>query len=449
MASNFFTAFHRALQDPEAYYSFQKEMNSKAVEQVFFNFYGGVTTFEAIILPSELGRPTYETSNDGAIRVRPIGIHDFIIPEPCIFEGDREKIQKLINLHPVAYPDIRGQQPSTERPDASFQVGQTVYCSLVDGSSYKLTYQRDKKNTTSAIISFPCLTNPEGKSSKSLKEVFAKGGATTLGTPDLTAAQGAVSKGLVSVPKWDTLKEIAKSGIFNSILDHIALHESGGSYDIYNLGACSDCGFKGDATIKTLYGANLSQLSIATVKQKVMTNKSINGKAVFATGKYQIIPSTLERAIKEIPGCDTSEPYGKEQQDAFGLYLVFFRRKTLGKYLLGESVRVEDAQLSLAQEWASVHILEPVVRKGSAKQKTKGHSFRPDVQLQRYQSYYANYQLYKWNATTNDWDVQSDSNPDNANKTRALKTKKILEDQRKNFLESPNAEDIKKKFGLK
>jgi hypothetical protein len=288
----------------------------------------------------------------------------------------------------------------------------------------------------------------DGKTSQALSEVFAGGGATSLGAPDLTAAQGAISKGLTSVPNWSTLKEIGRSGIFNGILDHIALHESRGNYDIYNLGACSGCGFKGDATIKKLYGAKLSELSIATVKEKVMKNKVINGRSVFATGKYQIVPSTLKTAIEQIPGCDTSEPYGKEQQDAFGLYLVFFRRKTLGRYLLGGNIRVESAQLSLAQEWASVHILEPVVRKGSKKQKVRGRSYRPDVQLKKYQAYYANYQLYKWNKVTNTWDVQSDSNPDNANKTRALKTKSVLENQRKSFLASSSAEEIKKKLGL-
>ena len=74
MAFNFMTAFHRALQDPEAYYSFQKEMNSKAVEQVFFNFYGGKTVFEAVVLPIRLGT-TYEPGNK-VIRVRPLGIHE-------------------------------------------------------------------------------------------------------------------------------------------------------------------------------------------------------------------------------------------------------------------------------------------------------------------------------------------------------------------------------------
>ncbi len=97
MAFNFMTAFHRALQDPEAYYSFQKEMNSKAVEQVFFNFYNGRTVFEAVVLPIDLGT-TYEGS-DKILRVRPLDIHDFIIPEPCVFEGEPEKIPKLLKLH--------------------------------------------------------------------------------------------------------------------------------------------------------------------------------------------------------------------------------------------------------------------------------------------------------------------------------------------------------------
>ena len=55
MAFSFFTAFHTALQDASSYFSFQKEMNLKAVEQVFFNSLAGTTVFDAVVLPEDLG----------------------------------------------------------------------------------------------------------------------------------------------------------------------------------------------------------------------------------------------------------------------------------------------------------------------------------------------------------------------------------------------------------
>ena len=356
-------------------------------------------------------------------------------------------------MHPVAYPDNTAPQGgSEEKANSGLFAGQVVECFFADagpddaGNLRGLRY-RLKAQTTTARVNLSCI----GGQQPGAADAFEGGGAQpNLGSPDYTPARGGTSKGVEGVLDWQTLKEIGKTGIFNPILDHIALHESGGKYNIYNLGNCGNpCYFKGDGVIKTLYGAKLDELSIATVLQKVMKNKNISGRAVFASGKYQITPSTLQKAVEQIPGCDTNEPYGKEQQDALGLYLVFFRRKKLGEYLLGGGVKVEAAQLELAQEWASVHILKGVLRKGSKYQRVQGKDYRPDVQLKKYQAYYANYQLYKWNETKKDWDIQEDSNPDAANETRALKTKSVLENQRGSFLANPKANQIKKKFGLK
>ena len=102
---NFFTAFHNALSNPRAYSSFQKEMNLKAVEQTFFNSFAGKTSFRAVVLPEDLGSNSSNRSSAKILRVRPLDVHDFIIPEPCQFKSDPLKVKKVISLHPVAYPD--------------------------------------------------------------------------------------------------------------------------------------------------------------------------------------------------------------------------------------------------------------------------------------------------------------------------------------------------------
>lgn len=107
---NFFTAFQNALSNPSAYSSFQKEMNLKAVEQVFFNSLSGKTSFMAVVLTNtgDIG-----TKSDGfkSIRVRPLNIHDFIIPEPCAFSAPEAR-KRVIALHPVAYPILIGNLPA-------------------------------------------------------------------------------------------------------------------------------------------------------------------------------------------------------------------------------------------------------------------------------------------------------------------------------------------------
>lgn len=205
MAFNFFTAFHRALQDPEAYYSFQKEMNSKAVEQVFFNYYNGITVFEAVVLPVNLGT-TYEGS-DKILRVRPLGIHDFIIPEPCVFEGELEKIQKILNLHPLAYPDVNSpENGNTETADAGFAVGETVFCRLVEGRSHALVYERDKKGIFGLTSGFNCLSSIDGKTSEELKDLFAKGGYSPNSSGQSSAGvDNVIKKFAQDLPKPDLI----------------------------------------------------------------------------------------------------------------------------------------------------------------------------------------------------------------------------------------------------
>ncbi len=176
MAFNFFTAFHRALQDPEAYYSFQKEMNSKAVEQVFFNFYAGRTTFEAVVLPPQLGKLNF-TPDQRVLRVRPLGIQDFIIPEPCVFEGFPKKIKKVIDIHPLAFPeDNAPENPTNQTADVEFHTGEIVLCRLIDGSSFTLNYRRSPKSATGLTAGFSCLTNTGGTSAGEAQKAFAGGG---------------------------------------------------------------------------------------------------------------------------------------------------------------------------------------------------------------------------------------------------------------------------------
>ena len=78
MASyEFFTSFYAALSDPSAYVSFQREMNTKAVEQVFFNSLAGKTNFFAVVLGVTSGtlqsRPDRKKKSSGSA--------------PCCFSG--------------------------------------------------------------------------------------------------------------------------------------------------------------------------------------------------------------------------------------------------------------------------------------------------------------------------------------------------------------------------
>lgn len=178
MSFEFFTAFMRALQDKKAYFSFQKEMNLKAVEQTFFNSLAGKSVFEAIVLPEDVGS-NITVDGTRAIRVRPIGIHDFIIPEPCAFNTE-ENIRRVLALHPIAYPDSSAPSFSgnDKNPDSLPFDERVVECFFKTGpqSGGKLrglTYRLKTTRSSTSKINLDCLGVPP-----SSDQVVSPAGAT-------------------------------------------------------------------------------------------------------------------------------------------------------------------------------------------------------------------------------------------------------------------------------
>ena len=172
MRKNFFTSFYNALSDPATYYSFQKEMNLKAVEQVFFNSFSGKSSFRAVVLPADVipDALSSRSSKIKAIRVRPLDIHGFILPEPCE-EKNVERRKKIIAMHPVAYPDETFPVAGGNIEDAvPITTGMVVECAFADGPQSGrlrgLTYRKSNVYTTG--INLECF----GTVREDLKKAF-------------------------------------------------------------------------------------------------------------------------------------------------------------------------------------------------------------------------------------------------------------------------------------
>ena len=186
--SDFFTRFRKALSDPQAYSSFQNEMSTEAIIELKQNSLRGKTAFKAVVLPSDLST-TNTVSNSKAIRVRPLDIHDFIIPEPCVYK-DPSLIQKIISLHPVAFSkNIGGPQASQMEFTNPIIYGQIVTCTFGDGPQHgsgrlrALTY--DPETATYALgnrgMNLSCI-NPN--LNQNLQNAFSKGGYKPYGDPE-------------------------------------------------------------------------------------------------------------------------------------------------------------------------------------------------------------------------------------------------------------------------
>jgi hypothetical protein len=196
MAKGLFTALFNALSDPKSYYAMQKEMNLKAVAETFFNTLAGKTTFDAVVLPENIGDKIV-FDGQRAVRVRPLGIYDFIIPEPCDFD-DPSTRKRILSLHPIAYPDsieggtVRGADPLV------FETARVVECFFKDGPQSSgrlrgLTYRpKANKGLSGPNPNYSCLfgdTMPEGASG-----VFDGGGYSEFVGPPSPTTSGVLSE---------------------------------------------------------------------------------------------------------------------------------------------------------------------------------------------------------------------------------------------------------------
>lgn len=92
----------------------------------------------------------------------------------------------------------------------------------------------------------------------------------------------------------------------------------------------------------------LTQLTIAQI-QELQRRRSI-----FAVGKYQGIPGTINAWIAA-DGIDTGILFDQAAQERFGTYLLTKKRPLVNRYVNGDAtVTIEQAQLALSQEFASL-----------------------------------------------------------------------------------------------
>ncbi|WP_248740390.1 peptidoglycan DD-metalloendopeptidase family protein [Pseudomonas sp. MWU12-2029] len=148
----------------------------------------------------------------------------------------------------------------------------------------------------------------------------------------------------------------------------LAKVESSNDYTAYNRTVGNE--------VQPYYNTNLTSLTIAEVQAKQENSE------MFATGRYQIVTSTLADAVDKLK-LDTSQKYDEAMQDKiFDQYLIRIKRKAIINYLEG-SGDVEDAIYAWAKEFASAGVrrgkrINPTYLKDSA-----GHAILDPVTHKR------------------------------------------------------------------
>ncbi|MBS7456846.1 peptidoglycan-binding protein [Coralloluteibacterium stylophorae] len=139
----------------------------------------------------------------------------------------------------------------------------------------------------------------------------------------------------------------------NPIYDLMYRGESGAAgYNAFNRGTFTD----GNGRERIRSGEppmDFSRLTLGQV-QDLQHLPREDPERVFAVGKYQIIPSTMDVAVARL-GLDRSEPFTPELQDRiFTDYLLREKQHAVRDYIMGvPGVNLEEAQNGLAREWAS------------------------------------------------------------------------------------------------
>lgn len=174
------------------------------------------------------------------------------------------------------------------------------------------------------------LTGLNGKSMVSL--------AIELGFTNTCSCLG---RGMVKSKEKDTTKKDNKYKWAHSDFGNlIAKKESSDDYNKCN---------RTKGGLKVVNDIEVVSLTIREIQEKQ------KNRDIFAVGRYQLIPSTLNSAVLSL-GLDIDEKLDEEMQDKiFDEYLIKVKRPKIISYLEGEG-KLEDAMYSAAQEWASIGV---------------------------------------------------------------------------------------------
>ena len=165
-------------------------------------------------------------------------------------------------------------------------------------------------------------------------------------TRSLTEEERATSLGM-NIPAESPTKDVLSD---TSFLTFIAKGE--GDYGSSNRGTKNNK-IQGSTNTTVRGGLELTKLTIEEISKYQKIKDPDNPDRLFAVGKYQLIPTTFDMAVKAL-GLPKNTVFSKEVQEDIGRYLLFEKRPALGSYIKGESNDEAKALLEAAKEWASL-----------------------------------------------------------------------------------------------
>ena len=130
-----------------------------------------------------------------------------------------------------------------------------------------------------------------------------------------------------------------------------------GSYAASNRGTINNT-IVGSTMNTIRNGKSLTDMTFAEIFMLQSIDDAANPNRLFAVGRYQIIPETMQE-IWPHSGLKLTDKFTPENQDKLGTLLLvgaedgYTKRRNLSAYIRGESDNLEAAMLDFAMEWAS------------------------------------------------------------------------------------------------
>lgn len=142
-----------------------------------------------------------------------------------------------------------------------------------------------------------------------------------------------------------------ESDLSRALLDQIAKgeSESSGGYNAMNQGGTKDRGIIGSGNSEKIIGKKLTDMTIGEI---LMRGKKPLGNEdrIFAAGRYQITPNTLQELVAS-GVAKPEDKFDEKTQDKLGLALL--EKRGLSRFQQG-NMSAEDFQNSLSKEWGAI-----------------------------------------------------------------------------------------------
>jgi hypothetical protein len=140
-----------------------------------------------------------------------------------------------------------------------------------------------------------------------------------------------------------------------TLLDFIAKGESGGDYNSMNQGGTKSSGIIGAGTSSNIIGKNLTDMTVSEIMQRAAkpsdsAEERKKKGLIFAAGRYQIIPGTLQGLVKAgVVG--PGDKFDETTQDKLGRGLL--ERAGLSSFKSGK-ITAQDFQNNISKTWGAV-----------------------------------------------------------------------------------------------